>query len=127
MAALPQIRLGTILWAEVNEPSGTPAGRHPAIVLNPQHEIDAGMDLSVVVCSRNFSYPLPSGWFDIPTKPGPGGHPMTKLDQACVAKATWPQVIPQSAVLSVAGRAPVAICRQIIQWQNEQRQKMNRP
>lgn len=123
MAPTTKIRFGTIIWAEVNEPNGMAAGKHPAIVLNPQHEIDAGVDFSVVVCSTSFSYPLPSGWFEMPTRPGPSGHPTTKLKEACVAKATWPQVIPQTKVLNVAGRAPVAICRQIINWQNDELRK----
>jgi hypothetical protein len=117
------ILLGSIVWVEVNEPTGTPAGTHPAIVVSRQEEIDRGDDLSLVVCSTSFSMPLQSGWFPVPTKPGPDGHPVTGLKEACVAKATWTQTRPQAKVLSVAGRAPMSLCRQIINWLNEENAK----
>ena len=112
----PQILIGTIIWADVDEPGGAPAGRHPAIVVSPQEEIDRGFDLSVVVCSTSFSLPLPPGWFLVPTMPGPDGHPVTRLKEACAAKATWLQTVPQAKVAGVAGRAPMSLCRQIINW-----------
>jgi hypothetical protein len=110
------IQLGTIVWAEVCEPNGRPAGPHPAIVVSRQEDIDAGAELHLVVCSTSFTLPLQSGWFDVPTMPGPNGHPVTGLKEACVAKATWLQTIPAAEVMSVAGRAPAKLCRQIINW-----------
>ena len=128
MDSVAKIRLGTIILAEVNDPeTDRAAGEHPALVLSPQADIDAGMDLVVVVCSTNFAYPLESGWFDIPTRPG--GHDTTGLTEACVVKATWIAVVPQSNVLRVKGRAPMAIVRQIQAWlRDKQRQlRQNRP
>lgn len=117
----PPIRLqfGSVILAEVFEPGGKAAGPHPAVVLNRQAEIDAGLDLWVAVCPTSFGYPLPSGWFDMPSQPG--GHPVTGLTEACVVKATWLQSVPQSAVLKVHGRAPIAIVKQIVAWLRDQK------
>jgi hypothetical protein len=111
-----KIQSGSVVWAEVAEPDGvTPAGEHPSVVLNKQAEIDAGIDLRVVVCSTSFDFPLPSGWFIMPTQPG--GHPRTGLAEACVVKATWPAIIPQSAVRKVSPeRIPTTLFRQILNW-----------
>lgn len=121
-----QIQFGSIILAEVNDPeTARPAGEHPAVVLNPQVDIDAGLDLVVAVCTTSFSYPLDSGWFDMPSKPG--GHEITGLKEACVAKATWLQVVPQSRVLQVKGRAPMAIVRQIQAWLRDKQRQFKRP
>lgn len=105
--------LGSVVWAEVCEPSGTPAGEHPALVLSPQAGIDAGLDLRVVVISTSFSYPLPSGWYDMPARPG--GHEITGLEEACVVKATWPQRMPQSAVRKCSPYpGPARIYKQVL-------------
>lgn len=115
MTSANKLQFGAIVWAEVNEPDGvTPAGEHPAVVLNKQNEIDAGHDVDVVVCSTSFHYPLPSGWFDIPSRPG--GDPQTGLPEACVVKATWPAIVRQSTIRTISGRAPIAVCRQILNW-----------
>lgn len=52
--------------------------------------------------------------------PGPNGHPDTGLKEACVAKATWVQIVPKEAVISIAGRAPMKLCRQIITWLSQE-------
>ena len=126
MSAPAIIRIGTIILADVSDPfTGKEVGEHPVVVLTPQAEIDAGKDLVVAVCTTSFTYPLDSGWFDIPSKPG--GHETTGLSQACVAKATWIEVVPQSKVLKVMGRAPMAIVRQIQGWlRDKQRQAKRR-
>jgi mRNA-degrading endonuclease toxin of MazEF toxin-antitoxin module len=121
-----RIQLGTIILAEVNDPrTGQPAGEHPALVLNPQADIDAGMDLVVAVCTTSFTYPLDSGWFDMPSRPD--GHEMTGLTEACVVKATWIDAVPQSRVLKVKGRAPMAIVRQIQAWLRDKQRQSRRP
>ncbi|HVX15204.1 MAG TPA: hypothetical protein VHC22_28685 [Pirellulales bacterium] len=119
----PRLQIGTIILADVNEPGGIPAGQHPAVIVSPQEEIDAGEELAVVVCSTNFSLPLQAGWFSIPTMPGPDGHPVTGLNEACVAKATWPDVVLKSDIKRVFGRVPMSICRQIVNWLAEENAK----
>jgi len=117
--AKKRILRGAIIWAEVREPiHRQPVGEHPAVVLNSQEEIDRGDPLRVVVCSTGFSYPLRPGWFDMPSRPGPGGHPATGLDEACVVKATWIDNVPQSAarMKRPTDRCPAAIFRQINDW-----------
>jgi hypothetical protein len=108
------ILFGTIICANVDEPGGTAAGPHPAVVLSKQEEIDAGHDLWVAVCSTSFGNPLPSGWFHMPTMPG--GHPTTGLYEACVVKATWLQRVPQSKVIKLYKRAPISVVRQVLNW-----------
>lgn len=109
-----KIKTGSIIWATVTDPvTHVELEPHAAIVLNPQHEIDAGGDLDVYVCTTSFRDRQP-GWFDVPTKPG--GHETTGLDQACVVKATWHNIIPQSKVLRISGRAPTRLFRQLQNW-----------
>jgi mRNA-degrading endonuclease toxin of MazEF toxin-antitoxin module len=123
--AASRIRLGTIILAEVNDPETNRAsGEHPAVVLSPQADIDAGMDLVAAVCTTNFTYPLESGWFDMPTRPG--GHETTGLTDACVVKATWLAVVPQSKVLKVKGRAPMAVARQVQAWLRDKQRQLGR-
>jgi mRNA-degrading endonuclease toxin of MazEF toxin-antitoxin module len=125
VAESTSIRTGTIIWAEVNDPvTHAPAGKHPAIVLNPQCEIDAGQDLDVYVCTTNTGN-RQSGWFDVPTKPG--GHETTGLDQACVVKATWHNVIPQSQVIKIVGRAPASLFKQIRNWLADKARNLPKP
>jgi hypothetical protein len=50
-----KIQTGTIIWAKVTDPvAHAELEPHAAIVLNPQHEIDAGNDLDVYVCTISF-------------------------------------------------------------------------
>ena len=115
MASKGSVRPGSVIWILPEDPNThEQLGEHPAIVLTPQVDIDAGLDLFVVVCTTSFCYPLESGWFDVPTDPG--GGETTGLRQACVAKATWRQIVPQSDVIRVSGRAKASLVRQIQQW-----------
>lgn len=125
MSTSGHILLGTIVWAEVREPNGTPVGPHPAMVLNRQEEIDAFRDLRVAVCSTAFGYALPAGWFEIPSQPG--GHPLTGLHEACVVKATWLQTIPQSGVIRISGRAPRRVFKQVLNWLKDVNPPRTRP
>ena len=126
MESSQQIRFGAIILAEVNDPqNGKPVGAHPAVVLNPQADIDAGVDLVVAVCTTSFTYPLDSGWFDMPSKPS--GHETTGLTEACVVKATWIEVVPQPQVLKVVGRTPMSIVRQIQAWLRDKQRQFKRP
>lgn len=114
-----------IIWANAVDPiSHAPVGEHAAIVLNPQHEIDAGFDLDVYVCTTSVRNRQP-GWFDVPTKPG--GHEITGLDQACVAKATWHNLIPQNEVIRGVGRAPSSLFKQLRNWLADKARLLLRP
>lgn len=125
MAVTGKIQSGSIVWVLPKDPiTHQQLGEHPAIVLTPQAEIDAGAVLKVVVCSTTFSYPLPPGWFDMPTDPQ-GKNP-TGLREACVAKATFPDDIPQNDVKRIAGRAPAALVRQIQQWLRDKKRDADR-
>jgi hypothetical protein len=115
------ISTGTIVLAPVCDPNGTPVYHHYAVVLNPKIEILAGSDLRVAVCSTNM-YPLRSGWFPLPTKPG--GHAMTGLTEACVVKATWIQIVPQASVIAIRGRCPARIFKQVQNWLVEKERHM---
>jgi len=70
-----QIKKGSLVWAEVNDPNtGVPAGEHACLVLNKQAEIDAGDDLRVAVVTSKFTRPLKSGWYSIPHSTDPGAR-----------------------------------------------------
>lgn len=112
--ATPTIQIGTVIYAEVCDPNGTPVGPHFCVVILPNAEIDRGDDLRVAVCTTSFGYPLKSGWFEMPSTPG--SRSKLGLREATVVKATWIQSIPQSEVIRVYQRAPVRILKQIINW-----------
>lgn len=119
------LRTGTIIWADVTDPvTHQPVGPHAAIVLNPQSEIDAGSDLDVYVCTTSYENRQP-GWFDVPTKPG--GHEITGLDQACVVKATWHNVVRQDAIIRIAGRAPSSLFKQLRNWIADKARNLPKP
>ena len=88
------------------------------MVLSANVEIQTGADLRVAGCSTNPPplQTLPSGWFWLPSKPGPGGDPVTGLAEACIVKATWLCTVPQGAVRRVSGRAPAAVFKKLLNW-----------
>lgn len=120
------ISLGDILLvADVREPINRKSvGPHYVMVLSPQDSIDAGDDLEVVVITTSLSYPLPSGWFEMPAEPG--GHPTTGLFEACVVKATWQDSIPQADVLRRIGRSLKRDYKLVKNWLAEKERQMFR-
>ncbi len=123
MAVPDKISLGDIILADVREPvNKTYVGPHFAMVLNAQASIDAGDDLSVVVCTTSFRYPLKSGWF--PMSAAPGGHPITGLVEACVVKATWQDEVAQAAVIKRVGRSMKREYKLVVNWLAEKQRQM---
>jgi hypothetical protein len=51
---------------------------------------------------------------------------MTGLDQACVAKATWTDIVPQSKIIRHGKRAKASLVRQILQWLRDKERDMMR-
>ncbi len=99
-------------------------GEHPVVILSPQKEIDAGQVLVGAVCTTSFSYSLPPGCFEMPSKPVPGGHEITGLEHACVVKGTLAQPLPYSNIRRVGKRALMSTVRQLQQWlRDTQRQR----
>jgi len=123
VAIVGKIRLGTIVWADVNDPNGDPIGEHPVVILSPQKEIDAGQVLVGAVCTTSFSYPLAPGCFEMPSKPGPGGHEITGLEQACVVKGALLQPIPYANIRRIGKRALMSTVRQLQQWMRDEQQR----
>jgi hypothetical protein len=107
----------------VNDPTGSPIGEHPVVILSPQRDIDAGRELVGAVCTTSFFYPLPPGCFEMPSKPGPGGHEITGLEQACVVKASLIQPIPYSSIRRIGKRALMSTVRQLQQWLRDKQRK----
>lgn len=123
MSTQGAIQLGTIVWADLHDPvTGESLGDHPAIVLNSSEEIAAGADLLVAGCSTTFRFPLQSGWFAMPT--GEEGRRLG-LSEACVAKATWLDQIPQDEVRRIGPRAPARIYKSIKNWLADQERRMS--
>jgi mRNA-degrading endonuclease toxin of MazEF toxin-antitoxin module len=92
-------------------------GEHPAVVLTPPIQIERGDNLRVAVCSTG-CYPLRPGWFEMPSRPGPSGDPMTGLMEACAVKGTWIETVPQQSVRMrhPTNRCPARIFRQLQAW-----------
>jgi hypothetical protein len=105
-----KLKVGSIVRAVLDDHHGK-ASEHFAIVIASSESIVRGDDLAVVGISTSFKYPLPPHWYPLETRPG--GHPITGLHEACVAKADWFNVIKQSDILEIRGRAPSRIVKQI--------------
>jgi hypothetical protein len=113
-----ELKLGTIIRALLDDYHGK-VSEHFAIVIASGDTIDRGDDLAVVGISTSFTLPLPKGCFFLDTQPG--GHPVTGLHEACVAKANWRDVVKQSNILEIRGRAPMSVVKQIVQYIKDHR------
>ena len=119
------IHRGSVVWAEIaDKVRRSESKERPALVISPNDKIAAGLDLAVLVISTKFSYPIPRGWFLIPTDPF--GNEVTGLDQPSVIKTDWAEWVPQSNVLAVKGRVPSAIYREAINYLRQEIEKRER-
>ncbi|MFO0965479.1 MAG: type II toxin-antitoxin system PemK/MazF family toxin [Gemmataceae bacterium] len=81
------IRLGRLIWTDVVDPQGNPAGEHAAIVLTAKEEHEAGKPIRAVVVSSKLTY-APKEWMvEMPSDPK--GHPQTKFRVECAAMCHW--------------------------------------
>ncbi len=120
----PSIQRGTVVWAIIADPAGRNPKDRPAIVLDNQEDINAGRDLYVAVITTDFTYPLASGWFAVPSKPG--GDCDTGLPEACVVKSDWLDLVPQADVLRITGRAPARLIRLVTNWLADKARQLGR-
>jgi len=118
------IKLGSIVWADVWDPEGRPAGDHASVVLSQPKEIAAGDPLRVAVITTSKKNPPRSGWFDVPWHPR--GHYQTGLTEPCVVKATWITSVEQGTVRKVGGRVPTQVYKQVKNWLDEKKRQDSR-
>jgi hypothetical protein len=122
--ALPTFRQGRILWARLRARGGKKE-LHPAIIItaerdiiqperfDPRKDIDKVNAVAVVGVSTSFAKYPP--FVLLPYSSSPGGHPVTKLREACGACIGWYDwVVLEDDVEGYGGDAPPAELDQIM-------------
>jgi mRNA interferase MazF len=105
------LQLGSIVWAEVADPSGTRKLR-PAIVVTPSERISDTSPLHVVAVTSRLSEPLPGDHVLLPWHPQ--GHPRTGLNRRCAAVCTWLVQIQPGDIRDIAGVTPGPVLVEIL-------------
>jgi mRNA-degrading endonuclease toxin of MazEF toxin-antitoxin module len=105
------IQRGTIIFAEMRDPDGN-LKKRPALVLSSQAKIDSGSDLVVAGISTRFTRPIQAGWFELAASPF--RDPTTGLKRPSVVKSDFLATVAKKDVISVFGRAPASIVKQVL-------------
>lgn len=86
-AAVDDLGYGRIIWLDVTDPQGNPAGEHAAVILTTTAERNSGQPIKAVVISSKF-HGLPKD--DIVEVPWQrGGHIHTGLSKPSAAICSW--------------------------------------
>jgi mRNA-degrading endonuclease toxin of MazEF toxin-antitoxin module len=117
----PSVQRGSILWIQLTDPDGKNPKERPALLLSSNEKIMEGGELVVAAISTVFSRPIPSHWFELPSRPG--GDPVTGLDQPCVVKSDWLKRVEATDVITELGMAPSRVVRQVLAYLREQAMK----
>src|SRR5579872_2164200 len=109
--ALPQIRFGQIVWADIADANGVRKTR-PAIVLTTGERIAPSAPLKVVAITSTLPQPLTDEYVLLPWHAQ--GHPRTGLKRKCAAVCNWLSEILPSEIHNVVGEVPGSILDVII-------------
>ena len=77
--------LGRVIWADVVDPQGRPAGEHAAIILTTKAEYAAGQPIKAVVISSKLHLGTPGAMVMMKHLKRERGHPRTGLTKKCAA------------------------------------------
>jgi mRNA-degrading endonuclease toxin of MazEF toxin-antitoxin module len=97
------LRLGSVVWAELEDPNGYRKDR-PVVVVSPTADIDAGRPVRVVAITTRLPNPLPDDHVLLPWDRQ--GKARSGLRRRCTAVASWQAEIPVDAVLEVVASCP---------------------
>jgi mRNA-degrading endonuclease toxin of MazEF toxin-antitoxin module len=93
---------GRIILANFTDPQGREAGPHPAVILTPDDDIEAGDEIVVVVASTKLQYAKPEDMIELPYSPS--GHPVTKLKRRCAVICTWLETVREKDIIDYRGK-----------------------
>jgi hypothetical protein len=104
--ALPRIRYGDILFANVNDPNGqNPKTRH-VVVLTPDAALAAAYPIVVAGVTGTLPDPLTGDYVLLPYKNPPGRHPKTGMTKKAAVFCTWTVMIREEDVQGRSGFVP---------------------
>ena len=101
-----------IIRAVATPPRGGEKVR-PMIIADYRSEIRPGGSVVVVVCSTRFARPLRDFELELPSRPPPQGHNLTRLTEETVAVCDWIDLIEVSAIREARGNVPPDLFEQI--------------
>jgi hypothetical protein len=111
------LEFGSVTWVEIPDPNGVNLKKRPVIVLTRNDEIRRHSDLHVVAITGTLPDPLTDKYVLLPWHPT--GRVRTGLRKKCAAVCSWLEVVPQSAVVQIAGIIPAVQLTQIVDKVNE--------
>lgn len=102
--------LGSVVWAELDDPNGFRKLR-PAVVLTPTADIGSGRTVKVVAVTTRLAEPLPDDYVLLPWDPQ--GTARSGLRRRCAAVATWLCDVPVDQ-LQIVGILPPAVIAELL-------------
>ncbi len=97
------LQLGSVVWAELEDPNGYRKVR-PGVVVTPTADIHAGKPVRVVAITTRLPNPLPDDFVLLPWDPQ--GKARSGLRRRCAAVASWQAEIAVGAVQEEVGILP---------------------
>jgi mRNA-degrading endonuclease toxin of MazEF toxin-antitoxin module len=108
-AHLPQ--LGSVVWAELDDPNGFRKVR-PAVVVTPTVDIATGRPVRVLAVTTRLPSPLSEDHVLLPWDPQ--GKARSGLRRKCAAVTTWQGVIALADVQQIVGLLPPAVIDELL-------------
>jgi mRNA-degrading endonuclease toxin of MazEF toxin-antitoxin module len=106
-----QPRLGSVVWAEVEDVNGFVKVR-PVAIVTPTAEIAPGKTVRVVAITTRLSSPLPDDHVLLPWDPQ--GKSRSGLRRRCAAVASWQVEISFANVQQVVGILPPTVIAELL-------------
>ncbi len=98
------IRIGQIVWMDVTDPQGNPAGEHAVVILTSNEECAAGKPIKGVVVSSKLGKTAQDREAEVFLPYSKTGrHPITGFDKKCAAKCKWRVVIQREHINRYGG------------------------
>jgi len=110
-AERPELRLGRIIWAILEDFRGVPKLR-PAIVLTPTTQLQPDEPFAVVAISTSYPEPPPQNHVELPWHPD-RRRVQTRLNKRSAAVLTWLRAVREDEVEDFAGDVPPTLMREI--------------
>ncbi|HEX3448601.1 MAG TPA: type II toxin-antitoxin system PemK/MazF family toxin [Isosphaeraceae bacterium] len=111
MSPTRQPRLGSVVWAEVEDVNGFVKVR-PVAIVTPTAEIAPGKTVRVVAITTRLSSPLPDDHVLLPWDPQ--GKSRSGLRRRCAAVASWQVEISFANVQQVVGILPPTVIAELL-------------
>ena len=99
---MDEIALGRVIWLDVTDPQGNPAGEHAAVILTTKDEYEAGEAIKAVVISSKLHHAAKDRMVELPWSRG--RHVYTGLSKRSAAICDWVVNVRKDHIREYAGR-----------------------